>query len=139
MVIENIENGKLDNPEMSQEIEKDISIKMSDELSSVLDFAHTYLAEDLPTLNIDINYFMLAIFTHKKNMLYGFLDEKLMSTALDAISNTFYQVVASKTLSAVKPKRKISMDSQMFDLLKSAESEAINMNSFEVTTNHVFL
>ena len=70
MVIENIENGKLDNPEMSQEIEKDISIKMSDELSSVLDFAHTYLAEDLPTLNIDINYFMLAIFMHKKNMLY---------------------------------------------------------------------
>lgn len=139
MVIENIENGKLDNPEMSQEIEKDISIKMSDELSSVLDFAHTYLAEDLPTLNIDINYFMLAIFMHKKNMLYGFLDEKLMSTALDAISNTFYQVVASKTLSAVKPNRKISMDSQMFDLLKSAESEAINMNSFEVTTNHVFL
>ena len=59
----------------------DNTIKMSDELMSVLTYAHTSLAEELPTLNIDINYFMLAVLTHKKNLLYKFLDNKLLSTA----------------------------------------------------------
>ena len=118
----------------------DNTIKMSDELMSVLTYAHTSLAEELPTLNIDINYFMLAVLTHKKNLLYKFLDNKLLSTALEAIGNTFYQVVSSKTLTAVKPNRKITMDNQMVELLKNAETEAINMKDPDgVTTNHVFL
>jgi ATP-dependent Clp protease ATP-binding subunit ClpC len=115
------------------------SIQMSDELVSVLDFAHTTLADELPTLNIDINYFMLSVLTHKKNLLYRYFDNKLLSTALEAISNTFYQVVATKTLTAVKPNRKISMDAQMTELLNEAEKEAIETKSNEVTTNHVFL
>ena len=115
------------------------NIQMSDELMSVLDFAHTSLSDELPTLNIDINYFMLAILTHKKNLLYKYFDNKLLSTSLETISNTFYQVVASKTLTAVKPNRKISMDNQMTDILFSAEKEAIELKSIEVTTNHVFL
>ena len=114
-------------------------LQLSDELMSVLDFAHTSLSDELPTLNIDINYFMLAILTHKKNLLYKYFDNKLLSTSLETISNTFYQVVASKTLTAVKPNRKISMDNQMTDILFSAEKEAIEVKSIEVTTNHVFL
>lgn len=131
--------NNINNPPVSGNIEES-TIKMSDELTSVLEYAHTSLAEELPTLNIDINYFMLAVLTHKKNLLYKFLDDKLLSTALEAIGNTFYQVVSSKTLTAVKPNRKISMDSQMLDLIRNAAEEAENIKDPNgVTTNHVFL
>jgi ATP-dependent Clp protease ATP-binding subunit ClpC len=118
---------------------KDINIKLSDELSSVLDFAHNTMSNELPTLSIDREYFLLAILMHKKNYLYDYLDNKLMSTAMEVIYNSFYQVVASKTLSAVKPNRKITIDSIMEQTLKAAMNEANKLSDFEVTTKHVFL
>lgn len=118
---------------------KDINIKLSDELSSVLDFAHNTMSNELPTLSIDREYFLLAILMHKKNYLYDYFDNKLMSTAMEVIYNSFYQVVASKTLSAVKPNRKITIDSIMEQTLKSAMDEANKLSDFEVTTKHVFL
>ena len=85
----------------------------SGELNSVLDFAHLQLAQELPTLGIDRDYFILSVLTHKKNFLYGYLDEKLMSTSMEVIYNSFYQVVSSKALSAVRPNRQVIMTPKM--------------------------
>lgn len=111
----------------------------SDELNSVLEFANKTLTSELPTLGIDREYFILAVLMHKKNMLYNYLDSRLMSTAMEAIYNSFYQVVSSKTLSAVKPNRKPSLTPLMETTLHNAMVEANNIGDNEVTTKHVFL
>ena len=111
----------------------------SDELNSVLEFANKTLTSELPTLGIDREYFILAVLMHKKNMLYNYLDSRLMSTAMGAIYNSFYQVVSSKTLSAVKPNRKPSLTPLMETTLHNAMVEANNIGDNEVTTKHVFL
>jgi ATP-dependent Clp protease ATP-binding subunit ClpC len=111
----------------------------SGELNSVLDFAHLQLAQELPTLGIDRDYFILSVLTHKKNLLYVYLDEKLMSTSMEVIYNSFYQVVSSKALSAVRPNRQVIMTPKMIDTLKDATEIAMNRNDDEVTTIHVFL
>ena len=111
----------------------------SDELMEVLRFAHTTMAEELPTLTIDREYFMLAILMYNKNYLYRHLDENLMTSTMEAIKNSFYQVVSSKTLSAVKPNRQVSLCNSMVDTIMEARKIAKELNSEEVTTNHVFL
>lgn len=111
----------------------------SNELTSVLEFTHKTLTNELPTLSIDREYFILSILMHKNNLLYNYLDSKLMSTAMEAIYNSFYQVVSSKTLSAVKPNRKPSMDPSMESTLFNAIDEAKKNGDNEVTTKHVFL
>ena len=111
----------------------------SGELNSVLDFAHLQLAQELPTLGIDRDYFILSVLTHKKNFLYGYLDEKLMSTSMEVIYNSFYQVVSSRALSAVRPNRQVIMTPKMIATLKDAAEIAMDRNDAEVTTIHVFL
>ena len=74
-------------------------VRMSDELMNVLDFAFSNMAEELPTLSVNEEYFMLAILMYNKNYLYNRLDMKLMSSTMEAIKSSFYQVVSSKTLS----------------------------------------
>jgi ATP-dependent Clp protease ATP-binding subunit ClpA len=117
----------------------DVSMKFSMELESVLNYSKTILAEELPTLNIDIDYFMLAILSHKKNFLYSYLDNKLMTSSMEAITNTLYQVVSTRALSAVKPNRKPIESSQLNDIFSVAKQEALSLKDSEITTYHVFL
>lgn len=115
------------------------AINISKELNDVLNFANNTLAEELPTLCIDANYFILSVITQKNNFLYRYLDDKLLSTAMDTIRNSFYQVLLNKALSAVKPNRKNIISPQLSRILMDAESEAASNNDNEVTTLHVFL
>ena len=114
-------------------------IKMSDELMSVLNFAFSDMAEELPTLSVDEEYFMLAILMYNKNYLYHRLDMKLMSSTMEAIKSSFYQVVSSKTLSAVKPNRKAILSNSLTSVLHMAKDIARELNSEELNTCHVFL
>ena len=114
-------------------------IKMSDELMNVLNFAFSDMAEELPTLSVNEEYFMLAILMYNKNYLYNRLDMKLMSSTMEAIKSSFYQVVSSKTLSAVKPNRKAIISPSFLIILEMAKNIAKEMNSEEMNTCHVFL
>ena len=114
-------------------------IRMSDELLNVLNFAFTDMAEELPTLSVDEEYFMLAILMYNKNYLYNRLDMKLMSSTMEAIKSSFYQVVSSKTLSAVKPNRKAIISTSLTFVLQMAKDIARELNAEEMNTCHVFL
>ena len=114
-------------------------VRMSDELMNVLNFAFTDMAEELPTLSVNEEYFMLAILMYNKNYLYNRLDMKLMSSTMEAIKSSFYQVVSSKTLSAVKPNRKAIISNSLVFVLEMAKDIAKEMNSEEMNTCHVFL
>ena len=114
-------------------------VRMSDELMNVLDFAFTDMAAELPTLSVDEEYFMLAILMYNKNYLYNRLDMKLMSSTMEAIKSSFYQVVSSKTLSAVKPNRKAILSNSLTFVLQMAKDIAKELNAEELNTCHVFL
>ena len=64
---------------------------------------------------------------------------KLMSSTMEAIKSSFYQVVSSKTLSAVKPNRKAIISASFLNVLETAKDIAREMNSEEINTCHVFL
>ena len=111
----------------------------SEELEALLDFITNTLSKELPTLLIDPDYFILGVLTQRGNLLYKRLTENLMSTSIDAIYTTFYQVVSSKALTAVKKGRVPIYDKTMQAALTGAENEALSMGDSEITSEHVFL
>lgn len=131
---ENIDDVTKDN---IQDIDK--TLPMSYELDSLLKFINVSLAKELPTLTIDLDYFILGVFTQRQSSIYKKLDECLVSTAIDAIYSAFYKTVSSKALTAIKTGRKISLDNNFTNILMKAEEEAKNMNSDFVSSEHVFL
>ena len=114
-------------------------LKMSGELMSLLDFIKADLSQEIPTLTIDTNYFLLGVLAHKQNDLYIRLDSCMTSLAIQSIYNSWYQVLSSKALTAVKPNRIPSVDTKFAQMLVNAEKEARNLGSEEVTSEHVFL
>lgn len=128
----------LDNSKTTEDI-NNLKPQMSSELVSVLDFAHDNLSVELPTLSIGREYFILAVLAHKHNLLFSYLDEQLMSTSMDVIYNTFYQVISSRALSAVRPNRRCVMSNELVHTLFEAEKIALKLEDIEVNTMHVFL
>ena len=119
--------------------EEKVTLNNSEELDNLMDFIYNNLSEELPTLTIDLNYFLLGAFMQKDNDLFKRLNSCMLSTAIKAIYNTFYEVVSSKALSAVKPNRVPTLDAKLKEMLEQAVIEAEDMASEEVTTEHVFL
>lgn len=126
----------------NENVKPDVQVptpQMSDELINLLDFIKKDLSKELPTLTIDLNYFLLGVLSHKENDLYVRLESCIMSSTLSAMYNTWYQVVSTKQISAVKPNRVPSFDQKMTEILIAAEKEAIDMESEFITSEHVFL
>ena len=115
------------------------SLAVSQELETLLEFIKNDLSKELPTLTVDLNYFLLGSLIQKNNNLYKRLDMCLMTTTMNAIYNSFYQVVSSKALSAIKTNRKVNLDTKFADILAKAYDEAKGLNAEEVTSEHVFL
>lgn len=111
----------------------------SKEFQTTLDFIKNDLAKELPTLVIDLDYFILGVFTEKQSDLYRRLDSCMMSYAMNNIYDTWREVVTSKSLTAVKGNREIKMDTKFMELCNRAVDEAKNCDSDEVTTEHLFL
>jgi ATP-dependent Clp protease ATP-binding subunit ClpC len=112
---------------------------ISDELFTLLHFINNTLSKELPTLTIDLEYIILAIFTQKQSYIYKQLEDSLMSSSMEAIYESYYEVVSSKALSAIKNGRKIIIDDEFVNMFFKAYEEAKNLNSNEVTSEHVFL
>lgn len=119
--------------------ENQINVTKSQELEDLLNFIYNDLSKELPTLTIDLNYFLLGSLVQKNNLLYRRLTSCMMTSTMNAIYNSFYQVVSSKALSAVKSNRVPTLDSKFLDILKDAEKEMVEVNSDELTSEIVFL
>lgn len=113
--------------------------EMSNELENLLDFIVNDLSKELPTLTIDLNYFLLGSLVQKNNNLFKRLETCMMTSTLNAIYNSFYQVVSSKALSAVKTTRKATFDNKFFDIIEKAKSIANEFKNEEITSEHIFL
>lgn len=122
-----------------EENENKNSLEMSEELETLLDFIKNDLSKELPTLIIDLNYFLLGSLVQKNNNLYKRLEMCMMTSTLNAIYNSFYQVVSSKALSAIKTNRKVTIDNKFAEILTGAEKVAQELDSDVVTSEHVFL
>ena len=115
------------------------SLAVSQELDALMDFIKNDLSKELPTLTVDLNYFLLGSLIQKNNNLYKRLDMCMTTTTMNAIYNSFYQVVSSKALSAIKTNRKVNLDPKFADILAKAYDEANALEDEEVTSEHVFL
>ena len=122
-----------------EENEVKSSLTVSQELETLLEFIKNDLSKELPTLTVDLNYFLLGSLIQKNNNLYKRLDMCMMTTTMNAIYNSFYQVVSSKALSAIKTNRKVNLDTKFADILAKAYDEAKGLDAEEVTSEHVFL
>ena len=124
---------------MGEYEKKESALEMSEELTKLLNYIEKDLSKDLPTLTIDPNYFLLGVLSQRESDLYYRLNSCMTSMAIQNMYNSWYQVVSSKTLLAVKPNRQITYDSKMKEILIKAEKEAISLDSDVVTSEHVLL
>jgi ATP-dependent Clp protease ATP-binding subunit ClpC len=122
-----------------EENEVKSSLTVSQELETLLEFIKNDLSKELPTLTVDLNYFLLGSLIQKNNNLYKRLDMCMTTTTMNAIYNSFYQVVSSRALSAIKTNRKVNLDTKFADILAKAYDEAKGLEAEEVTSEHVFL
>lgn len=132
--IENIDETNVisgDNPPQA--------LQMSEELNNLMLYINNSLSRELPTLTIDLDYFILGIFTERRSMIFNRLNECLVSSAIDAIYSAFYKTVSSKALTAIKSNRKTVLDQNFIHILMNGEDEARKLNSSIVTSEHVFL
>lgn len=114
-------------------------LPMSQELENLLYFIHNQLSRELPTLTIDLDYFILGVFTERKSAIFNRLNDSLVSSAIDAIYSAFYKTVSSKALTAIKSNRKTGLDPLLANILLMGEEEARKLNSENVSSEHVFL
>ena len=111
----------------------------SSELETLLNFIQEDLSKELPTLTIDLNYFLLGALMQKNNNLFRRLKLCMITSTIEAIYNSFYQLVSSQTLRAVKSNRQIIYDKKFSEILLNAQNEARDIGDDEVTSEHVFL
>ena len=118
---------------------QDNELKHSNELNELMDFITGTLASELPTLVVDCDYFLLGSLMHKNNLLYRRLDMCMVSSTISGIYDSWYKLVNSKALSAVKNNRVPKLDGKLKERMEAASSEAKACGSDEVTSEHVFL
>lgn len=114
-------------------------LAFSDEFNHLFDFIKNDLSKELPTLYIDVDYFILGIFTERLSNIYKVLCSCMMRSTIDQFGSTWYQTVSTKALTAVKANRKLTIDKKMAKILLDAETEAKKLKAKEVTSEHVFL
>lgn len=119
-----------------QELKK---MEYSEELNELIRFIREKLSQELPTLNIDIDYFILGMFLEKKSALYQRLSSCMITSTIEQFASTWYQAVASKALTAVKKNRIPTIDPYLDKILKSSQEEATELGANAVTSEHVFL
>lgn len=111
----------------------------SNELLRLLDFMETTLANELPVVVFDIDYFTLAILNQRESLIYKRLDNNMTSVALDEIHKGYYDLITKKALTVIKPNRKINMDASLMKALDNAEKEREKTGYNKITSEHVVM
>lgn len=115
------------------------SDKFSSELVFLIDFMTDELAGELPVLVMDVDYFVLTILNSRSSYAYnlfkGFFDEEILTT----IHDSYWQFISSKTMTAVKPGRKIQITPDLENLSILAEMEMNKEKEESITSVHMML
>lgn len=114
-------------------------MRYSEELERLVVFMADTLSQELPVLSISADYFLLAVLSEKKSLLYRHLDDIIMGPTLDALYESIYQFVSSKALSAVKKNRRVIYDADFSRIMTSAIEESSADGKEELTSEYVFL
>lgn len=113
--------------------------KFSPELVFLIDFMADELASELPVLVMDVDYFILAILNSRSSYAYNlfknFFDDEILTT----IHDSYWQYISSKTMTAVKPGRKIQITPDLEKLCKLAETEMGKLENEKITSAHMIL
>ena len=107
------------------------------ELDRVMNFMFETLSKELPTLTIESDYFILAVLAEARNDLYAILEDSLTTNAIRAIYDSFYQVISTKALSALKPDRKPTIGNGLKRYIDNAKKEL--RESENLSTCHILL
>lgn len=124
---------------LNKEENSSIVDMFGEDLLSVMGYIENTLSKEMPTLVIDVEYFILGVLMHRNNKLYNLLESCLMSHDIEKITTACYQVVSSRVLSAIKPNRKQKIGSLLMDIFNKAKQESKSLGSNEIDTDHVFL
>ena len=119
--------------------EMENTLPISNELANLMDYITNKLSKELPTLTIDLDYFILGVFSQKDNFTFKRLTDSLTSSSIDAIYSSYYQVISSKALTAIKIGRKITIDNLFSELFIKAMEEARSLGDEALTSEHIFL
>lgn len=122
-----------------KKVKDEEKLAFSEEFNHLFDFIKNDLSKELPTLNIDVDYFILGVFTERMSNIYKVLCSCMMRSTIDQFGSTWYQTVSTKALTAVKANRKLTIGKKMAKILLDAEAEAKKLNAKEITSEHVFL
>ena len=121
-------------------IEQSVKDKYSQELNETLDFMENEIAkEELPSAIVTPEYFFLACLMYKgSNVLKG-LTYFLTPNNILTLQASIYNYLSTKSLTAIKPNRKIKYDDKLTRFIINAEKEMNNLGEYEITTEHVLL
>lgn len=111
----------------------------TDELKGVLTYINDVLSYEHPTLTINENYFLLAIFQDKECLAYKIIDALLSSTAFNIIHDAYKNLVKKTELTIIKPNRVILFDETFKNLIKDSFVEMKNIGDERLSSIHVIL
>lgn len=79
----------------------------ANDLTRIFKWMENELAgREMPTLNINTNYFILSVLENSDSLAYQVLDDSLTRSTLNSLTDTFQQLVKNGTISAIRPNRK---------------------------------
>lgn len=111
--------------------------KFSKELQIFLDEAQKD-AFDIPVSIITPSVFVILGLSNENSMLYKTLNTIIDSISIKNIYNNVYEVI-EKSLTPLKPGRKINLSTEMISILKYADTIRSENKHDLVTTDHVLL
>ena len=112
----------------------------SDELVDVFNYIENSLSKDITPLNLNSEYFVLAVLEKKKSYAYKRLYACIRSVELLNLHDSLESRLMRKALSAPKPGVDINYNSSFLNIIKNAqEVEMVETNSNELCSDHILL
>ena len=111
----------------------------TDELRDVFNFIEGTLTYEHPTLAINENYYLLAIFQQEDCLAYKIIDAILSSTSFNLIRAAYYRIVTNSQITAIKPNRIIPFDDKFKELIKDGIEEMKAIGDERLSSIHLVL
>lgn len=111
----------------------------SNEFKSFIEFIENVLNRELPSPLTSVEYFVLGFLDKKDSYANKLLSVHLTSLAMNAIRDTYFDILNKKALTAIKPNRELKFDATATLLLTGAENEMKKCGETKITTVHLLL